>query len=183
MADDGIPQLHLAPTLSRRNGFGPAHEPAFSSPFFGPATYPLPAQDVYSQLIPLLQSYSLTEECSIRQITSFVYVVLLQNNIGSHGSASCIWKNSKLALLLPNLPVEMRIIVVTYRVRGCAASNTPSSMKSYRFWRHKIERGLYLLDQTKLLEWKGKLCPERLSSWPEAGRQPIEYAWYGAYGR
>jgi hypothetical protein len=28
---------------------------------------------------------------------------------------------------------------------------------------------LYLLDQTKLPEWQGKLCSERLSSWPDAG--------------
>jgi hypothetical protein len=32
-----------------------------------------------------------------------------------------------------------------------------------------IERGLYLLDQTGLPDWQGKLCPESLSSWPEEG--------------
>jgi hypothetical protein len=125
MVDDGIPQLHLAHTLSRRNGFGHAHEPAFSSPFIVRSPHPLPAQDVNSQLIPLLQSYSLTEEWSIRQIISFMSVVRLQNNIGSHGNTSCVWNNSKLALLLPNIPVEMSFIVVTYLSQGRAARNTP----------------------------------------------------------
>jgi hypothetical protein len=30
--------------------------------FYDPAPHPLPAQDVYSHMIPLLQYYSLTEE-------------------------------------------------------------------------------------------------------------------------
>jgi hypothetical protein len=120
-------------------------------------------------LLPLLHSYSLTEEWSIKQITSFVSVVHLQNSIGSRGSTSCIWNNSKLALLLPNLPVEMRIIVVTYHTRGCTSNNEPSSTKSYQFLHCKIERDLYLMDQTKLPKWQGKVCPERLSSRPEEG--------------
>jgi hypothetical protein len=42
-------------------------------------------------------------------------------------------------------------------------------MKSYQFLRRKIERGLYLLDQTGLPDWQGRLCTESLSSWPEEG--------------
>jgi hypothetical protein len=63
----------------------------------------------------------------------------------------------------------MRVIIVTYRAHGRADRNTPSSMRSLKFLRQKIERGLYILDQTKLPERQGKLRPEHLSSWPEAG--------------
>jgi hypothetical protein len=166
---DGVPQLQFAHTFSQRNSFGPAPKPAPSQPFLGPLPHPLPAHDVFYQLTSLLQSYSLTEEWSIRQITPFVSIVRLQNNIGSQGSTSCIWNNSKLSLLLPNLPHELRFIVVTYHSQGRNIANVSSSMKSYQFLRRKIERGLYLLDQTGLPDWQGRLCTERLSSWPEEG--------------
>jgi hypothetical protein len=166
---EGEPQLQFAHTFSRPNCFGTAPNPAPSQPFIGPVPHPLPAHDVFCQLTSLLQPYSLTEEWSIRQITPFVYFVRLQNNIGSRGSTSCIWNNSKLELLLPNLPHEQRVIAVNYHSQGRNNANVSSSMKSYQFLRRKIERGLYLLDQTGLPDWQGRLCTERLSSWSEEG--------------
>jgi hypothetical protein len=60
-------------------------------------------------------------------------------------------------------------MVVTYHAQGRNNANVSSSMKSYQILRWSIERGFYLLDQTGLLDWQGKLYPVRLSSWPEEG--------------
>jgi hypothetical protein len=74
-----------------------------------------------------------------------------------------------LALLFPNLAHDMRVIIVKYHAQSRNNENMSSSMKSYQFLRRKIERGLYLLDQTCLPDWQGNFFPERLSSWPEEG--------------
>jgi hypothetical protein len=147
---DGDPQLQFAHTFSRRTGAGTSPKPAPSQPFLGPVLHTLPAHDVFCQLTYFIQTYSLTEEWSIQKITSFVSIVSLQNKIGSRGSTSYIWNNSKLALLFPNLAHDMRVIIVKYHAQSRNNENMSSSMKSYQFLRRKIERGLYLLDQTCL---------------------------------
>ena len=45
------------------------------------------------------------EEAAIRQITPLISIVkLAYGNIGSKGNTTCMWNESKLSTILPNLP-------------------------------------------------------------------------------
>ena len=54
------------------------------------------------------------EEATIRQITSLMRIVkLAYGNIGSKGNTTCMWNNSKLSNILPNLPSKCQYFVLS----------------------------------------------------------------------
>ena len=100
--------LSYALTLSRRNGFG--------SVFLQPPQMVNENPNVTRarELFELLSTFTAAEEAAIRQITPMISIVrLAQGNIGSKGNTSCVWQQSKLNTILPNLPRECKHIVIT----------------------------------------------------------------------
>ena len=85
------------------------------------------------ELLELLSTFTAAEEAAIHQITPMIAIVLLaQGNIGSKGNTSCVWHQSKLNTILPNLPQECKYIVITRQQQ-----NSPD-LKSSRFKRDKF---------------------------------------------
>ena len=125
------------------------------------------------ELHDLLSTFTPVEEAAIRPITPLISIVKLNNGgIGSKGNTSCVWQQSKLNLVLPNLPDQCNYIIVTRPSSGNSANpdNSNSGLKSTRFKRQKIQRALELLKQTNHKAWKDILIsPENLSAWPVEG--------------
>lgn len=84
-------------------------------------------------------------------------------NIATKGCTSCVWQESQLSRILPNLPHECGYIVIT-RVQ-----NGKGSLKSTKFKRAKIECALRLLEQTELDVWQVSIDRHRLEQWPNEG--------------
>ena len=64
---------------------------------------------------------SCIEEGAIRQITQLVSIVkLAHSNIGSKGNTTCIWNQSNLCNILPNLPSRCQYYVLSYEVKESA---------------------------------------------------------------
>ena len=56
------------------------------------------------ELKHILSSMACIEEATIRKITRLVSIVkLAHGNIGSKSNTTCMWNNSKLSTILPNL--------------------------------------------------------------------------------
>ena len=56
------------------------------------------------------------EEAAIRQITPLISIVkLAYGNIGSKGNTTCMWNESKLSTILPNLPSKCQYFVLSYK--------------------------------------------------------------------
>ena len=158
--------------LSARNGFGPCHTPPQQ----------VDGEDVnisYSrELYDLCCSLTPVEEAAIRPITPLISIIKLNNGgIGSKGNTSCVWQQSKLNTILPNLPSQCNYIIVTRRIaRNSANTNSNSGMSSTRFNRAKIQRVLELLKLTNHPAWKDILIsPENLLAWPEDGDIAIDF--------
>jgi len=99
----------------------------------------------FRELHTLLNSFTSAEEAAIRQITPLVSIVrLAHGNIGSKENTTCVWQQSKLNLIMPNLPSQCKFIVVR------RTSTTTSKVKSTKFKRQKIHRALILLRETVL---------------------------------
>jgi hypothetical protein len=146
--------------LSARNGFGPCHTPSLQ----------LDGEDLniaYSrELYYLCCSLTPVEEAAIRPITPLITIIKLNNGgIGSKGNTSCVWQQSKLNMILPNLPSQCNYIIVTR-----ANTNSNSGMSSTRFKRAKIHRVIELLQLTQHKAWKDYVLSEpNLLAWPEEG--------------
>ena len=55
------------------------------------------------------------EEASIRQITPLISIVkLAYGNIRSKGNTTCMWNDSKLSNILPNLPNKCQYFFLSY---------------------------------------------------------------------
>ena len=120
----------------------------------------------------LLRSFTGAEEAAIRQITPLISIVRFPHgSLGSKGNTSCVWQQSKLNLILPNLPEECKFIVIRrkHKKRG------KSDLKSTKFERFKIQRALELLSHTVEGVWKKtdkfniEISNEKLQKWPEKG--------------
>ncbi|KAL7526201.1 hypothetical protein ACHAXR_003700, partial [Thalassiosira sp. AJA248-18] len=105
------------------------------------------------------------EEAAIRRITALASIVkLAHGNIGTKGNISCVWQQSHLGTVLPNLPQDCRFIVIV-RQQG-----TSSQLKSTKFNRAKIELALRLLKATGLEAWRDiEISEDNLNQWPESG--------------
>ena len=132
--------------FSLKNGFGPI-----------PKTHTLlnlrPDACQYTQmshmLHHLLSSLTPVEEAAIRRVCPLLSVVKLSyGNLGSKGNVSCVFQDSKLGTILPNLPTKYKFIVVM-----CNAG-TSSEMVSMKFSRSKIEVVLKLLKLTGTEAWR-----------------------------
>ena len=158
--------LQFARSFSFRNGFGPA--------------YKYPTQTFVEnmnitngrRLQSLLMSFTSAEEAAIRQITPLVSLVRLSTgSIGMKGNTSCVWQQSKLNIVLPNLPNECKFIVVQRR----ATNRANNDLSSTKFERAKIAEVLELLSSTVEGVWKQTeefpivISQDNLNAWPESG--------------
>ena len=70
------------------------------------------------ELKQILSSMSCIEEAAIRQITPLVSIVkLAHGNIGSKGNTTCMWNESSLCTILPNLPSTCQYFVLSYEAK------------------------------------------------------------------
>ena len=87
---------------------------------------------------------------------------LSHGNIGSRGSVHCIWVQSKLGKVLPNLPEECKFIVVT------RLGANGRRMNSLKFSKQKISDVLTLLKRTDHPAWRDiKISQEHLNRWDD----------------
>jgi len=102
-----LSDMALARRYSSRNGFGPHIQPP-------PITPDEDAQiTLFRELHTLMLSLTPAEESAIRRIAPMMTISkLTQGNIGSKGSTSCAFIDSKLSTLLPNLPSECKYIII-----------------------------------------------------------------------
>lgn len=102
-----------------------------------------------AKLYHLLNNLTPAEEAAIQRIIPLLsFVRLTHGNISSCGSVHCIWVQSKLGKVLPNLPEECKFIVVTRQgANGCR-------INSLKFEKKKIAEVLTLLKRTDHPAWR-----------------------------
>ncbi len=166
-------ELRLGRMFSRRNGFGKRE--------FIPIPVRLESDinfNIARELQLLLKDFTVVEEAAIRQITPLISMLRLKGgNIGSKGNISCVWQKSRLANVLPNLPSEVKYIIILRSNTSATARNglNPRPLASTKFERRKIGRALELLASTVPGVWKTDdtyrltFSQERLNQWPESG--------------
>ena len=71
-------------------------------------------------------------------------------NIGSKGNTVCMWNDSKLSNILPNLPNKYQYFVLSYNSK----KEIKITLKSTKFDRRKIQKYLELLSKTVDDVWK-----------------------------
>ena len=90
-------------------------------------------------------SFTGAEEAAIRQISPLISIVRFPHgSLGSKGNTTCVWQQSKLNLVLPNLPEECKFIIIRRKQK----KGGKSELKSTKFERRRIQRALELLSQT-----------------------------------
>ena len=158
--------LQFARSFSFRNGYGPAF--IYPKSFEGED----PNFIIGRELQEIMTSLTCVEEAAIRQITPLVSLVRLSTgSISMKGNTSCVWQQSKLNIILPNLPTECKFVII--KRKGCTQST--KDIKSTKFERSKIERALELLSGTVDGIWKHsanfpiQISMEKLNAWPESG--------------
>ena len=132
-----LKDLSLSRIFSQRNQFGPSFK------------YQINVTDrnvsIAIELKYILSTMSCIEEAAIRKITPLVSIVkLAHGNIGSKGNTTCMWNQSKLCTILPNLPSTCQYFVLSYE----AKKKGSISLKSTKFERIKIQKCLELLSCT-----------------------------------
>ena len=133
--------LDLCRKFSSRNGFGPG-------PLYDVLSIDPNVQHA-TEMRHLLSTCTLIEEAAIRQITPLVSILkLAQGNIGTKGNTSCVWINSKIATVLPNLPSQCKYIILK---RSSRRSNV--EINSMKFERRRIMRILQLFKLTLHEVW------------------------------
>ena len=172
----------LGHKLCTRNGFGPVeyfHHKNYTEKI-PPNVIDDPNYKICHQLHCLLTDITLAEEAAIRQITPLISIVrLTHGNCATKGNTSCVWQESKLRLILPNLPKECCYVLIRYLSKKKRKNNEKSPLKSTKFKRKKIELILKLLVLTVPGVWKNDdsnnggrgvtIDNDRLNAWPEEG--------------
>jgi hypothetical protein len=156
-------ELSLGYKFSQRNGFGPV--PTIRPPADNESHHFAVARELQE----LLSTFTSAEEAAICQIVPMLSIVRLsQGNIGAKGNTSCVWQESKLNLVLPNLPEECKFVgIQRQRQNGSAAAG--NVMKSTKFKKARILKALRLLKQTGLDVWNIEISQDSLSKWPDEG--------------
>ena len=120
----------------------------------------------------LLTNLTSAEEAAIHQITPLISLVRLSTgSIGMKGNTSCVWQQSKLNIILPNLPHECKFIVIQRR----STNRANNELTSTKFERAKIAEVLELLSTTVEGVWKQtddfpiEISQDNLNAWPERG--------------
>ena len=126
--------------FSTRNGYGPV--PDYSS-YPNPDSIPIYTTDLpllSVKLYHLLNSLTPAEEAAIRRIIPLLSLVRLSHgNIGSRGSVHCVWVQSKLGKVLPNLPEECKFIVVTrLGANGCRMNSLKFNKQKNKMFLHSL---------------------------------------------
>ena len=119
--------LHLPLRFSEKNGFGVIQRPALETSLS--SVVPRPPQIYPDNLDPgtlqyeyyndhitlqlLLSNATNAEEAAICPIApAFSIIHLTAGNIASRGNTSCLLQESRLGLILPNLPEDCRVVIV-----------------------------------------------------------------------
>ena len=117
-------------------------------------------------------SFTGAEEAAIRQISPLISIVRFPHgSLGSKGNTTCVWQQSELNLVLPNLPEECKFIIIRRKQK----KGGKSELKSTKFERRRIQRALELLSLTVDGVWKKtqdfhiEISQEKLKKWPEKG--------------
>ena len=91
------------------------------------------------------------EEATIRHITPLISIVkLAYGNIESKSNTTCIWNESKISTILPNLSSKYQYLFLLYSVKN---KNTVS-LESTKFEQKGVQRCLELLSCTVDDVWK-----------------------------
>jgi hypothetical protein len=128
-------KLHLARTLSPRNGFGRIDHRHLDD------------MVIAGELKTLLDSLTIAEDLAIQQIMPLMTIVRLKHrNIASKGNVTCVWQESRLNSILPNLPQQCATIVIE---RSKKIGDQLVALASCHCKHWKIERVLRLLNVTR----------------------------------
>ena len=102
--------LQYSRTFATRNGFGPVPiPPVFDKNENNNVT-------MYRELYHLLSTFTGAEEAAIRQISPLISIVRFPHgSLGSKGNTTCVWQQSKLNLILPNLPEECKFVIIRHK--------------------------------------------------------------------
>ena len=148
--------------FSLRNGYGPV--PDFKTEF--PSLTSIPSNTSDKQLLSvklqhLLNSLTAAEEAAVRRITPLLKLYrLTHGNMGVRGNVHCVWVNSTLGKVLPNLPEECKLIVVTRQ--GADGSR----INSLKFEQSKIVEVLKLLKNTAHPAWGDfEISQDNIDKW------------------
>ena len=164
-----VPSLQSGRKFSLRNGFGCVlPRPIKEDPNYAKSR----------ELHELLSKFTMVEEAAIRSIVPLLSIVrLMHGSIGTKGNTSCVWQQSTLATVLPNLPSECKFIIINRKTK----QNKPgkSQITSTKFERINIQRAIELLMDTVPGVWKNdnigypsfsiSMSQEKLQAWPESG--------------
>ena len=64
----------------------------------------------------ILSLMTYIEEAAIRQITPLISIVkLVYRNIGSKDNTACMWNESRLSKILPNLSSKCQYLVLSFK--------------------------------------------------------------------
>ena len=76
-----------------------------------------PNINIAIELKEISSTMTCIEEAAIRQITPLISIVkLTYGNIGSKGNTTCMWNESKLSTILPNLPSKCQYFVFIFQI-------------------------------------------------------------------
>ena len=122
----------LGRKLSFRNGFGKViyyNEKDYIDKL-PPSIRDDPNVMLCHELHYLITDITLAEEAAIRQITPLISIVrLTHGNIATKGTTHCVWQQSKLNTVLPNLPSECCYVLIKWKSNK-KDKNKESSLKS-----------------------------------------------------
>ena len=159
-----IPSEALSRIFSFRNQFGPSISNVIDNNY--------PNVGIAIELKDILSSMTCIEEAAIRQITPLISIVkLAHGNIGSKGNTTCMWNQSRLCTILPNLPNQCKYFVLSYKSK----KDSDIILKSTKFEKIKIQRCLELLSYTVENVWKSsndfkiEISQNNLDKWPLSG--------------
>ena len=153
--------------FSLRNGYGPV--PEYKKEYPTLSNIPSNTSDkvlLSVKLHHLLDSLTAAEEAAVRRITPLLKLYrLTHGNMGVRGNVHCVWVNSTLGKVLPNLPEECKLIVVTRQ--GADGSR----INSLKFEQSKIVQVLQLLKNTAHPAWGDfEISQDNIDKWdPSVG--------------
>ena len=153
--------------FSERNGFGIIPPPPNSEdppPDLQTGTPEYQSFQDYCELHALLSNATAAEMCAVRRIYIAQQITRLNGGgIASAGNTTCLLQETTLGTILPPLPQNCSVIIITRR-------GTSSRMKSTKYKRANIQRMITLLKRTKHPAWEHiVLSNENLMAWDEEG--------------
>ena len=116
----------------------------------------------------LLTDITAAEEAAIRQICPLICIKSLRGgNIAAKGNTHCVWQQCNLVTILPNLPGEIKYIII--RRSQNATTSDERTIRSTRFKRQKILALLMLLKATCKPWTDIEIDEDQVNAWPVQG--------------